>query len=92
MSHIAVMFRCCPSSLGHMCYLALAGGFIYTLQVSPPRDGDPRAISKLLKGPTMSFLHLVSKHLLLKLNKGSEIPSMLVNFRGCHVVLLSKLN
>ncbi len=60
---------CCPSSLGHMCYLKPVRAFTYTLHVSPPRDGDPSAIPEVLKGPTMSFLHLVSKHLLLKLKK-----------------------
>jgi hypothetical protein len=40
-----------PASLGHTCYLELAHGFTYTLHVSPPRDGGPRAIPEVLKGP-----------------------------------------
>jgi hypothetical protein len=41
--------------LGHTCYLELARGLTYTLHVSPPRDGDPRAVPVDLKGPPMSF-------------------------------------
>jgi hypothetical protein len=57
-------------SLGQTCYLELACGFTYTLHISPPRDGGTRAIPEVLKGPPMSFLHLFSAHLLLKLKKG----------------------
>jgi hypothetical protein len=40
-------------------------GITYTLHVSPPRDGGPRAIPVVLKGPLMSFFNLVSVHLKL---------------------------
>jgi hypothetical protein len=40
-------------------------GITYTLHVSPPRDGGPRATSVVLKGPLMSFFNLVSVHLKL---------------------------
>jgi hypothetical protein len=53
------------ASLGDMYYLELACGITYTLHVSPPRDGGPRAIPVVLKGPPMSFFHHVSIHLKL---------------------------
>ncbi len=58
------------ASLGQTCFLELARGFTYTVHVNPPRDGGPRAIPEVLKGPPMSFLHLVLTHLLLKLKRG----------------------
>jgi hypothetical protein len=57
-------------SLGQTCYLELARGSTYTLHVSPPHDGGQRAVPEVLKGPSMSFLHLVSARLLLRLLKG----------------------
>jgi|LakMenE18May11ns_1017448.scaffolds.fasta_scaffold9655040_2 hypothetical protein len=71
-------------SLGHTCYLELARGTTYTLHVSPPRDGGPRAVPVVLKGPPMSFYHLVSYILSWQ---GQVFFSTLVNFRGRHVVL-----
>ncbi len=50
-----------------MCYVELARGFAYTLHINPPRNGGQRAVPEVLKGPSMSFLHLVPTHLLLKL-------------------------
>ncbi len=72
--HVHVVFTSCSvvllASLGQMCYFKLACGFKYTLHVNPPRDGGPRAIPEVLKGHPMSFLHLVSAHLLLKFKRG----------------------
>jgi hypothetical protein len=69
------------ASLGHTCYLKLARGITYTLHVSPPRDGSPRAILVVLKGPPMSFFHLVSIHLKLAraghLLHAGELPGSL---------------
>jgi hypothetical protein len=52
----------------------------YTLQVSPPRDGDPCAIPVVLKGPPMSFFNLVSIHLKLArvgcLLHAGELPGL----------------
>jgi hypothetical protein len=54
-------------SSGQTCYLELAHGSTYTLHVSPPHNGGPHAVPEVLKGPLMSFLHLVLVHLLLRL-------------------------
>jgi hypothetical protein len=63
--HIVLSKLLLSASLGHTCYLELARGTTYTLHVSPPCDGDPRAIPVVLKGPPMSFFNLVSIHLKL---------------------------
>jgi hypothetical protein len=59
---------CCPASLGHMCYLEVAGGFTYTLHVSPPRDGACVLSPWALKDhPCPSFIS--RWHLLLRLKR-----------------------
>jgi hypothetical protein len=65
-----VLSRSRLASLGQTCYLELARGSTYTLHVSPPRNGGRHAVPEVLKGPSMSFLHLVLGHLLLRLLKG----------------------
>ncbi len=63
--HVVLSKLLLSASLGHTCYLELARGITYTLHISPPRDGDLRAIPVVLKGPPMSFFNLVSIHLKL---------------------------
>ncbi len=59
------------------------------LHVVPPRDGGPRVIPVVLKGPLMSF-SILSRCILSW--QGQDILSTLVNFRGRHVFLLSVIS
>ncbi len=66
---------CCPSRfLWPYGYLELARGFTYTLHIGPLRDGGPCAVPVVLKGPSISFFHLVSVHLLLQLKGRTSSP------------------